>query len=212
MTIAPMEGSTMTHRALLIVDVQNDFCEGGSLAVTGGLAVADGVTHLLRDGAVGYTRVYASRDWHEPHGDNGGHFAARGEDPNYASTWPAHCVQGTTGADYAPGLDTSFIDEHITKGMGTAAYSAAEGVTDTGAALVDSLNAHRVSTVDVVGIATDYCVKASVLDLLRSGFAVRVLTDLTAGVATASSIAALTEMVNAGAVLTTSDALTAAAA
>lgn len=197
---AAPEGTTVTHRALLIVDVQSDFCEGGSLAVNGGAAVAAGTTALLTAQSEQWERIYASRDWHEPHSDNGGHFAADGTDPNYATTWPAHCVQGTPGADYHPDLRTDPIDEHIIKGMGTAAYSAAEGVSGHGT-LIGSLNAHHISTVDVVGIATDYCVRASVLDLLAHGFAVRVLTDLTAGVATASTALALTEMVNAGATL-----------
>lgn len=213
-------------RALLIVDVQNDFCEGGALGVDGGNAVAAGVTELLRNaggagtaagtgtvaapGAAefsgdngGYALVVASRDWHEATGDNGGHFAVEGEDPDYASTWPRHCVQGTEGAAYHPALDVDRIDLHVRKGMGTPAYSAFEGVTNAGGTLADALAEAGIDALDAVGIATDHCVRASVLDALQAGLSVRVLTDLIAGVAPDTSVAALKEMSAAGAELVT---------
>jgi nicotinamidase/pyrazinamidase len=174
-------------RALLVVDVQNDFCEGGSLAVNGGHAVADGVSELLaRDH--GYTLVVASRDWHDPHSDNAGHF----------QDWPVHCVQGTQGAQYAPGLDTSRVDVHVRKGQGVPAYSAFEGVTDDGDALVDVLRARGITEVDVCGIATDHCVRASALDAAAAGFRVRLLDSLHAGVAPDTTAAALEDMRAAG--------------
>ncbi|MFT4232558.1 MAG: isochorismatase family protein [Leucobacter sp.] len=185
-------------RALLIVDVQNDFTEGGALGVQGGGAVAEGISELLRS-SDRYGLVAASRDWHDAEGDNGGHFAAAGSEPDFASTWPVHCVQGTEGADYHPALDIDRIDVHVRKGMGEPAYSAFEGRAVDGRELAEVLAEHGVDALDVVGIATDYCVRASALDALRLGIRVRVLTDLIAGVAPESSVAALREMAAAGA-------------
>lgn len=192
-------------RALLIVDVQNDFTEGGALGVDGGNAVAAGVTELLRDrDGLGdpahprYALVAASRDWHRADGDNGGHFAAEGASPDFANTWPRHCVEGTDGADYHPALDVSRVDVHVRKGMGEPAYSAFEGETSTGERLADVLAKAGVDELDVVGIATDYCVRASALDALAAGFAVRVHGGLIAGVAPETSVAALKEMAAAG--------------
>jgi nicotinamidase/pyrazinamidase len=184
-------------RALIIVDVQNDFTEGGALGVDGGKTVALGVTALLRSHPR-YSLVVASRDWHQTSGDNGGHFAAEGEAPDFSSTWPSHCVEGTNGADYHPAIDIDRIDVHVRKGMGEAAYSAFEGETSSGEKLVDVLVRARVDELDIVGIATDYCVRATALDARAAGFSVRVLTDLIAGVAPASSVAALTELAAAG--------------
>lgn len=187
-------------RALLIVDVQRDFTEGGALGVRGGSAVAEGVTALLRDPQASdrYALVAASRDWHEPAGGNGGHFAPEGEAPDFMNTWPPHCVQDTVGAAYHAALDISRIDLHIRKGMGVPAYSAFEGVAGDGRTLAEALEAASVTDLDVVGIATDYCVRASALDALELGLSVRVLTDLIAGVAPESSVAALKELAAAG--------------
>ncbi|WP_298227258.1 isochorismatase family protein [Gryllotalpicola sp.] len=188
-------------RALLIVDVQNDFTEGGALGVDGGSAVAAGVTTLLHDHGTDYALVIASRDWHDATDDNGGHFAAR---PDFVDTWPVHCVAGTPGADYHPALDASAIDVHILKGQGKPAYSAFEGADEQGKTIADVLQAHGVTDLDIVGIATDHCVRASALDALGDGERVRVLTDLVAGVAPESSRAALAELTAAGAELATS--------
>jgi nicotinamidase/pyrazinamidase len=189
-------------RALFIIDVQNDFTEGGALGVDGGAAVAAGVTELLERGDGGYDTVIASRDWHHGDDDNGGHFAT-GAAPDFVDTWPPHCVGGTPGAEYHPALDASLIDVHIRKGQGVPAYSIFEGTADDGRTLPEVLDELGVDEVDVVGIATDYCVRASALDALAAGRRVRVLTDLVAGVAPASSAAALDELRAAGADLAT---------
>jgi nicotinamidase/pyrazinamidase len=188
-------------RALLIVDVQNDFTEGGALGVSGGAAVAAGVTRLLDEHADGYDLVVASRDWHDGTNDNGGHFS---DAPDFVDSWPAHCVAGTLGAEYHPQLASDGVDVHIKKGQGKPAYSAFEGADDFGKGIREVFQAHGVTDVDVVGIATDYCVRASALDALSEGLHVRVVTDLVAGVADASSERALNELVAAGAALTTS--------
>ncbi|MCA1782703.1 MAG: isochorismatase family protein [Intrasporangiaceae bacterium] len=141
---------TQSIRALLVVDVQNDFCEGGSLAVGGGHEVAAAITELLV-GEHPYSLVVASRDWHHPGSSNAGHF----------DDWPVHCVQGTEGAEYAPGFDTGRVDVHVRKGQGVPAYSAFEGVTDTGERLVDVLRGQGVTAVDICGIATDHWVEVT---------------------------------------------------
>lgn len=185
-------------RALLIVDVQNDFTEGGALAVAGGDAVASGVSAFLSAHSGDYGVIVASRDWHDADGDNGGHFA---DAPDFVDTWPVHCVAGTTGADYDPLLVTDAVTHHVRKGQGRPAYSMFEGVTDEGAAVAAVLSAHGVLEADVVGIATDHCVRASALDAIAHGVRVRVLTDLVAGVGEESSAAALAELAHAGAEL-----------
>ncbi|GIT80961.1 nicotinamidase [Leifsonia sp. LS1] len=189
-------------KALFIIDVQNDFTEGGALGVDGGAAVAAGVSRHLAEHGDEYAIVLASRDWHEGHSDNGGHFATEAE-PDYVDTWPAHCVAGTRGADYHPDLDTSRVDYHVLKGQGVPAYSIFEGRTDAGSTVHNLLDEHGIDTIDVVGIATDYCVRASALDAIAHGQHVRVLTGLVAGVAPASSDAALAELAHAGAELVT---------
>lgn len=185
-------------RALFIVDVQNDFTEGGALGVDGGDAVAEGITAYLSAHAGEYALIVASRDWHDADSDNGGHFAA---EPDFAGTWPVHCVADTDGAAYDPGFDTSAVTHHVKKGQGKPAYSLFEGVTDAGESVGDLLAAHGVVDVDVVGIATDYCVKASAMDAIEHGRHVRILTDLIAGVAPETSDAALAELAHAGAEL-----------
>jgi nicotinamidase/pyrazinamidase len=188
--------------ALFVIDVQNDFTEGGALAVAGGSAVAAGVTSLLHEHPDRYDLVFASRDWHDADNDNGGHFAT-GE-PNFVDTWPVHCVAGSAGAEYHPSLDESLIDVHVRKGQGKPAYSIFDGMTDTGESVKAALDRLHVDTIDVVGIATDYCVLASALGALESGRDVRVLTDLIAGVAPDSSAAALARLQGAGAELASS--------
>lgn len=179
-------------RALLIVDVQNDFTEGGALGVDGGAAVARRVTEHLAAHRDEYALVVASRDWHHGDDDNGGHFATDAA-PDFTVTWPVHCVAGTPGADYHPALDAAAIDVHVKKGQGKPAYSAFQGTTDDGRSLAEVLAERGITDLDVVGIATDYCVRASALDALESGERVRVLTDLVAGVAPGTSAAALEE-------------------
>lgn len=185
-------------KALLIVDVQNDFTEGGALGVTGGDAVATGITAHLAAHAADYAAVVASRDWHDAGSDNGGHIALDSE-PDFVDTWPVHCVAGTAGAEYDPGLDTASITDHVKKGQGKPAYSLFEGATDEGRTVAEILSGLGVTEVDVTGIATDYCVRASALDAIEHGIHVRVLTGLVAGVAPESSEAALAELAHAGA-------------
>ncbi|WP_345893979.1 isochorismatase family protein [Nocardioides sp. TF02-7] len=170
-------------RALLIVDVQNDFVEGGSLGVAGGNDVAARISEHLAGHAAEYAVIAASRDWHDPHGTNGGHFHEPGEEPDFVTTWPVHCVATEGGSDYAPGFVTDAVTHHVRKGMGEPAYSAFEGVTDDGATLADVLRAAGVTEIDLAGIATDYCVRATALDARREGFAVRLLDGMHAGVA-----------------------------
>ncbi|WP_313540955.1 isochorismatase family protein [Leifsonia aquatica] len=187
-------------KALFIIDVQNDFTEGGALGVAGGAAVAERLTRYLTEHRDDYAVVIASRDWHDGDTDNGGHFATTAE-PDFVDTWPAHCVAGTAGAEYHPALDTSRVDYHVLKGQGVPAYSIFEGRTDAGSTVHNLLDEHGIDTIDVAGIATDYCVRASALDALAHGQHVRVLTGLVAGVAADSSEAALAELAHAGAEL-----------
>jgi nicotinamidase/pyrazinamidase len=185
-------------RALIVVDVQNDFCEGGSLAVAGGAAVAAAIGPRAASG--GYGAVVATADHHV---DPGAHFA---DSPDFVDSWPAHCVAGTTGADFHPALDTSVVQAVFRKGAFAAAYSGFEGATGAadgsdspdGVGLATWLRAHGVDAVDVCGIATDHCVRATALDAVRAGFATRVLLDLTAGVAEPTTRAALDELRAAG--------------
>lgn len=173
-------------RALLIVDVQNDFCEGGSLAVTGAGAVVRAINALLA-GDHGYDHVVATKDHHV---DPGAHFA---DPPDYVDSWPRHCVAGTSGADFHPELNTAPIEAVFLKGAFEAAYSGFEGTSDH-VSLTDWLRARGVDEVDIAGIATDYCVRQTAADAIRAGFKTRVLVDLTAGVASGSTAEALDEM------------------
>lgn len=188
-------GRTTMATALLIVDVQNDFTEGGALAVQGGSAVAERIGAFLSAEPGRYDLVLASRDWHDADSDNGGHFT---DEPDFATGWPVHCVAGTPGAEYHPAVPVEAIDVHILKGQGRPSYSAFEGVTDEGESLSELLTRRGVTHLDVVGLATDYCVRASVLDAQSSGLTVRVLDDLIAGVSPGTSAAALRECVAAG--------------
>ncbi|HWI43555.1 MAG TPA: isochorismatase family protein [Nocardioides sp.] len=186
------------RKALIVVDVQNDFVEGGSLGVSGGHEVARRISAHLAERAGDYALVAASRDWHRAGETNGGHFHEPGEQPDFRTTWPVHCVQGDAGSDYAPELVTDAVTHHVVKGMGVPAYSAFEGVDADGRRLADLLREAGVEEVDVSGIATDYCVRATALDAATAGFRVRLLPGLHAGVAPESSAAALAEMRAAG--------------
>ena len=190
-------------RALFIIDVQNDFTEGGALGVDGGAAVAAAITTFLRAHHTDYDVVFASRDWHDATGDNGGHFATTTA-PDFVATWPRHCVAGTSGAEYHPALDAALINIHVRKGQGVPAYSIFEGTTTDGETVLEKLDELRVTDVDVVGIATDYCVRASALDAIGAVRRVRVLRDLVAGVAAESSAAAFVELKDAGVIVVAS--------
>ncbi|MGO4237448.1 isochorismatase family protein [Pseudarthrobacter sp. YAF2] len=190
-------------RALIIVDVQNDFCEGGSLAVEGGAAVAGAISEYLDAHHGEFDHVVATQDWHI---DPGSHFS---ETPDFKDSWPRHCVAGTRGAELHPDLDTEYIDAYFRKGQFAAAYSGFEGllapedavptgerqaggmagpadgsgVDEDAIGLDDWLQSHDVEDVVVVGIATDYCVKATSLDAVQAGYGVTVVRSLTAGIA-----------------------------
>ncbi len=181
-------------RALIIIDVQNDFCEGGSLAVSGGASAASGISLLAATAS--YDHVIATQDYHI---DPGSHFSSH---PDFAATWPPHCVAGMAGAEFHPNLDTSNIEAVFRKGAYEAAYSGFQGASGNGVALADWLHDRGVDEVDLVGIATDYCVRATALDAAAEGLTTRVLLDLTAGVAPASTTQALTEMRAAGVQIT----------
>lgn len=184
----------MSKTALIIVDVQNDFCEGGSLAVAGGAAVATSISELLRS-STDYDAIVATRDYHI---DPGAHFS---ETPDFVDSWPPHCRVGTLGADFHPNFDTARVQEVFSKGAYEAAYSGFEGNGTDGGTLVDWLRDRAIDTVDVVGIATDHCVRATALDAIAANFATRVLLDLTAGVAPATIATALGQLRAAGVTL-----------
>lgn len=176
--------------AAIVVDVQNDFTEGGSLPVTGGGGVAAAITEHLRTSA--YDHVVATRDHHI---DPGNHFA---EHPDYVGTWPAHCVVGTGGVELHPNLDRSLLEAVFDKGEYAAAYSGFEGHGPGGEGLAEWLRAAGVDTVDVMGLTTDFCVLNTALDAAREGFATTVRLDLTAGVSAATTAAALDRLKAAG--------------
>lgn len=182
----------MSKTALIIVDVQNDFCEGGALAVAGGAAVAAAITARLAGGRGGYDAVVATRDHHI---DPGAHFSA---EPNYVTTWPVHCRAGTPGADYHPALDAALIDEAFYKGQHSDGYSGFDGVNADGAPLAEWLAELGITDVDIVGIATDHCVRATALDAVGQGLKARVLLGETAAVAPATTERALAELAAAG--------------
>ncbi|GGQ89240.1 isochorismatase family protein [Streptomyces althioticus] len=184
------------RRALIVVDVQNDFCEGGSLAVAGGADVAAAVTELIGQAPAGYRHVVATRDHHV---DPGEHFS---DHPDFRRSWPAHCVAGTEGVgfhpNFAPAVTSGSVDAVFDKGAYAAAYSGFEGADENGTPLAEWLREREVDEVDVVGIATDHCVRATALDAVRAGFRTQVLLDLTAGVSRETTERALEEMREAG--------------
>ncbi|QEU94104.1 isochorismatase family protein [Streptomyces kanamyceticus] len=188
------------RRALIVVDVQNDFCEGGSLAVVGGADVAAAITELIGQAPAGYRHIVATRDHHV---DPGAHFS---DHPDYVDSWPPHCVAGTEGVgfhpNFAPAVASGAIDTVFDKGSYSAAYSGFEGTDENGVFLADWLRERGITEVDVVGLATDHCVRATAVDAAREGFRTTVLLDLTAGVAEATTEAAVAELRSAGVELT----------
>lgn len=181
--------------ALLVVDVQRDFCEGGSLAVNGGEAAAAGITDLIEAAHGAYAMVVATRDWHVDPGD---HFARGSEQPDYSSSWPVHCVAGTPGAQWHPELHLPKGTPVVSKGEHAAAFSGFEGSAQDGRSLERLLRDAGVTAVDLVGIATSYCVRATALDAVKAGFAARVLAPLTADVDAAATPGTLDELRSAG--------------
>jgi nicotinamidase/pyrazinamidase len=179
-----------------VVDVQRDFCEDGSLAVAGGNAVAWRIAQLIDAERPAYAAVIASRDRHV---NPGTHFAQHGALPDFETSWPVHCVRGSEGAELHPAIAAVNWDSVFDKGAEEAAYSAFEGQDANGTALATWLLDHGIDRLDVCGIATDHCVRATVLDALQLGFQVRVLVEATAGVAPATTEQALRAMAEAGA-------------
>ncbi len=191
-------GVVPAPRGLLVVDVQRDFCEGGSLAVRGGEEVAHRIAELVATSRPEYAAVVASRDWHV---DPGSHFALQGASPDYESSWPVHCVAGSEGAELHPAIAPVAFDAVFDKGAGEAAYSAFEGREAGGQSLSEWLLDRGIDRLDVCGLAADYCVQATVLDARQLGFGVRVLLELTAGVAGDTTKLALEAMAEADAEL-----------
>ncbi|MGV9375628.1 isochorismatase family protein [Nonomuraea sp. NPDC003707] len=187
-------------RALIIVDVQKDFCEGGSIPVKGGADRAAAIAELVRRADGQYAFVLATRDHHI---DPGAHFS---DNPDFQHSFPVHCVVGSEGGEFhpnfAPAVDSGYVDEVFYKGAHSASKSGFEGSAQDGTTLSAWLKARDVAELDVVGIATDHCVKATALDGARAGFTVRVLLDYTAGVAADTTRTALDEMRRAGVALT----------
>ncbi|MEV0948552.1 isochorismatase family protein [Rhodococcus sp. NPDC049939] len=177
-------------RALVVVDVQNDFCEGGSLAVDGGSAVAAAISGFLASSH--YGAVVATIDNHI---DPGSHFS---DEPNYVDSWPEHCRSGTPGARFHPDLDRTRIQSVFSKGEFSAAYSGFEGKDPDGQSLESWLRAAGITEVDIVGIATDHCVAATALDAVGAGLTTRVLLPLTVGVSPTSVETAFARMRAAG--------------
>jgi nicotinamidase/pyrazinamidase len=184
------------RNALLIVDVQNDFVEGGSLPVTGGTAVAAMIARHVRHFRQQYDFVVASRDLHENAPD---HIS---DHPDFVNTWPPHCMAGTPGAGFVPTIQNlvreKYIQEVVVKGRDKAAYSAFDGYNRAGHPLLEVIKENRIDFIDVCGIATDYCVRASALDARKADFQVRVLVNLCAAVNEATGQQALEEMKAAG--------------
>jgi nicotinamidase/pyrazinamidase len=184
-------------RALVIVDVQNDFCEGGSLAVAGGAEVARRIGEHVREHAGEYAAIVATADWHD---DPGTHFS---DHPDFVDSWPPHCRVGSDGALFHPAAEPAFehVEAVFRKGRHAAAYSGFEGWTveaDHRVGLADWLRDRAIEQVDVVGIATDYCVRATALDAADEGFETAVLLDLTAGVAAESTESAIAQLRSSG--------------
>lgn len=174
--------------ALVVVDVQNDFCEGGALGVNGGAAVAAAIESIVGD----YRTVVATRDYHI---DPGEHFS---DQPDYVDSWPPHCRVDTDGVWFHPSFDASAAQAIFSKGQYSAAYSGFEGATEDDVPLADWLRGHGISRVDIVGIATDHCVRATAVDAAQEGFTTRVLLNFTAAVSADTASKALSAMREAG--------------
>jgi nicotinamidase/pyrazinamidase len=183
----------MKKRALVVVDVQNDFCEGGSLAVTGGRQVASAIAAYIEAEGWKYARVVATQDWHV---DPGAHFSS---EPDFMQSWPVHCLANSLGGALHPALAKSKIDAYFHKGEHAAAYSGFEAVAVVGGEkLGDYLRRSGVEEVHVCGLATDYCVRATALEGLEQGFTVWVLGNLSAPITAAGETATVAAVRKAG--------------
>ena len=186
------------RRALLIVDVQPTFCEGGELPVPGGNAVAESIARYVEGHRADYDLLVTTQDWHVAPGR---HFAQPPEEPDFVDTWPPHGLAGTPGAELHPALAEVNADVTIKKGRNEAAYSGFDGTDDNGKPLADVLAATGIGSVDVVGIAESHCVKQTALDARALGLPTRVLTDLTVPVTPEQGAAAREAMAAAGVTL-----------
>jgi nicotinamidase/pyrazinamidase len=184
-------------RALIVVDVQRDFCEGGALAVPGGAALAGAISNYLDDGP-DYRCVVATQDFHIDPGD---HFSDR---PDYISSWPPHCRAGSIGAEFHPDLDAGRFEAVFRKGAYDAGYSGFSGADDSGTLLADWLRRREIGEVDIVGVATDHCVRRTAEDAVKEGLTTRIILDLTAGVGEKSTAAAIEALRAAGVTIATS--------
>lgn len=182
-------------RALLIVDVQPTFCEGGALGVEGGTAVAEGVARFVAEKRDEYALIVTTQDWHI---DPGEHFVKAPAEPDYINTWPPHGVAGTAEAELHPALANLNADVTIKKGQYDHGYSGFDGTTATGENLAEVLRGAGITAVDVVGIAESHCVRATALDARELGLGVRVLSDLTVPVSEDQGVTARQEMAAAG--------------
>lgn len=185
------------RRALLVVDVQPTFCEGGELPVPGGDAVAAAVAEHLAEHGDRYALVVTTQDWHV---DPGAHFAGP-EGPDFVGTWPPHGLAGTPGAELHPALSRLAADPavvRVRKGHRSAAYSGFEGTDPQGRPLDQVLASNGIGAVDVVGLASDHCVAATARDAAVLGLRTRVLARLTAGVTPRTEAAAFADLRAAG--------------
>jgi nicotinamidase/pyrazinamidase len=184
------------RNALLAIDLQADFVQGGSLPVPNGMPVCAMIARHIRHFKMEYQFVVASRDYHEDPAD---HFS---ETPDFVNTWPAHCVIGTPGCAFVPPIANlvreKLIQTIVNKGRHAAAYSAFEGLDARGHDLLNVLKEERIDHIDICGLATDYCVRATALDARRNAFQVRVLVNLCGAVNEATGLQALEEMKAAG--------------
>ena len=187
--------SSPKTRALIVVDMQNDFCEGGSLAIAGGNQVARRIAEYVRACHGSYALILTTQDWHV---DPGGHFS---ETPDFLHSWPPHCVADTPGANLHPVLEdvvTNFVDAKVRKGMYTGAYSAFEGEVVDGLSMHEFLSSRDIKRMDLVGLCTDYCVVETAIHAAAYGYEVRVLVDLTCGVSPDTTESAIQRMRTAG--------------
>ncbi len=192
------------HRALLVVDVQPTFCEGGALPVAGGNQVAAAIARFAAEHRDRYELVVTTQDWHVAPGD---HFAVPPQVPDFVDTWPPHGVAGTPEAELHPALATLAPDASVRKGAYAAAYSGFEGADEQGRDLRTILRDAGITAVDVVGIAESHCVRATALDAIEAGLDTRVLLDLTVPVTPEQGAAARADLAAAGAALVDSTAL-----
>lgn len=185
-------------KAFIVVDVQNDFCEAGSLPVKGGSQVAQDIAEFLRFHNSDYRSVIASKDFHNRGEDNGKHFA---DTPDYLNTWPAHCLENSYGSEFCAPLHEGYFDHIFYKGQGVPAYSAFDGKTERGWLLAETLQDYDIDEVEISGLAFDYCVRATALGAAARGFKTSIVTNLTAAVNPDNMDTISTELHLAGVVL-----------